>query len=203
MVENKDDLQVENNPLYIGRSKKVSSLFLPNEKSWDVTKVRHMFMPTDADAILQTYIPQRNMVDRVAWDKSSNGVYTPKSAYHYWFDCKFGSNMVPQSLGWKKIWHLKIPHKTRVFIWRFCRNAIPVRRRLSSKGVRVGITCPMCVQDVEHLAHLFYYCSFAKGCWSHVDMQYDWSGVEYAPDWVVDKLTTASTEEVKKICMVL
>lgn len=130
----------------------------------------------------------------MAWDKLNNGIYTSKSAYHYWLDLKIGSSIVPQSLGWKKIWHLKIPHKIRVFIWHFCRDAIAVRRRLSSKGIRVGITCPMYMQDAEHLSHLFYDCNFAEGCWSHAGMQYHWSNVEYAPDCVLHKLTTTSNE---------
>lgn len=194
---------MEQCPYYKGRNEKVSSLFVPNEREWDVIKVRSHFLPVDAEAILKVYIPQRDVTDRVAWGKSNNGLYTAKSAYHYWFDLKFGNGSIPQSLGWKKIWHLQVPHEVRVFLWRFCKDAIPVRRRLSSKGIRVPITCPMCVNDVEHMTHLFYDCRFATGYWAHVGLQYDWSEVEYAPDWVLQNLSTGIKEELQKICMVL
>lgn len=47
-----------------------------------------------------------------------------------------------------KIWRLQIPNKMKVFVWRFCKNNIPVRKRLSAKGVRLPITCPMCGKNL-------------------------------------------------------
>lgn len=202
-IRGKDDLKVEQSQFYEGRGEKVSSFFITNEKRWDADKVRNNFLPVDADAILKVYIPQREVTDRVAWEKSSNGFYTAKSAYHYWFDLHFGNDLISQSVGWKKIWHVQVPHKIRVFLWRFCRDAIPVRKRLSSRGVRVPITCPMCMHDIEHMSHLFYDWDFAKGCWSYVGLQVDCSTVEYAPVWVLQKLSTSTNEELQIICMVL
>lgn len=106
-------------------------------------------------------------------------------------------------VGWKRIWHLKIPQKIKVFIWKFCRNVVPVRRRLGSRGIRIPITCPMCLVDLEHMAHLFIDCVFAQGCWDHVSVSYDWSVVEYAHDWLLDKINYAPMEELIKICVVL
>lgn len=62
------------------------------------------------------------------------------------------------------MWHLKVSHKVKVFIWRFWHNVLPVRRRLSARGVRVPITCPMCLNDIEHMSHLFFDFEFAGGC---------------------------------------
>lgn len=101
-----------------------------------------------------------------------------KSGYHYWYNLNFGNVAIPQSIGWKKVWNLKLPHKLKVFIWRFCRNAVPVRKRLSSKGIRLSTTCHMCLLDIEHKSQLFYYCEFVVGCWDHVRLWYDWSRLE-------------------------
>lgn len=73
---------------------------------------------------------------------------------------------MPQSIGWKKVWHLIIPNKVKVFIWKFLRNVIPARKRLSERGIRIGITCPMCLSDIEHMTHLFFECDFARGAGS-------------------------------------
>lgn len=78
-----------------------------------------------------------------------------------------------------------------------------MRRRLSAKGIRVSVMCPMCMRDIEHMCHLFYDCPFAVGCWSHVGLQYDWSNVELASDWVLLKLSTATTEEILNICVII
>ena len=160
-------------------------------------------MTADAEAILAVRIPQREVADRMVWANSNNGMYTAKGAYHFWYETNFGATNLPLSMGWKKIWHLSLPHKMKVFIWRLCRNAIPVRRRLSSKGLHIPITCPMCMQDIEHMLHLFYDCKFAQECWNHVGLVYDWSQVEVAQEWLLQKLSTANMDELLKICVVL
>lgn len=79
----------------------------------------------------------------------------------------------------------------KIFVWRFCSNIIPVRKRLRTKGVSLPISCPMCNVDIEHLIHFFYDCRFAKHCWNHVGLSYDWNSVESVPDWLLNKLGDA------------
>lgn len=160
-------------------------------------------MEEDANAILAIPIPQRDVADRVVWTGSKNGVYNVKSGYHYWFNLRYGTVSVPQSVGWKRVWHLKIPQKVKVFIWRFCRNIVPVRKRLSARGLRVPITCPMCLSDIEHMTHLFFDCDFAADCWRHVRLWYEWSAIENACDWLLAQISSTPIEEVTKICIVL
>lgn len=135
------------------------------------------FLKEDADEIITLPIPQRTVADKMVWANSSNGVYIAKHAYHFWYDSHFATNVVPQCTGWKNIWHLKLPHKTKIFVW-----------HLSSKGVRVTISCPMCAIKIKHMSHLFYDCSFAVGCWNHVGLMYDWSQEEFTPEWLLQSL---------------
>lgn len=57
--------------------------------------------------------------------------------------------------------------------------------------------------DIEHMMHLFFDCTFAGGCWTQAGLHYDWSDVEFAPCWLLQKLSTATSEELVKICVVL
>lgn len=59
---------------------------------------------------------------------------------------------------------LKFLIKLRFFLWRLCRNNIPVRNLLRGKGVRTTIMCPMCGSDIEHLLHVFFYYEYAQRC---------------------------------------
>lgn len=78
-----------------------------------------------------------------------------------------------------------------------------MRSRLSFKGIHLPITCRMCNIDVEHLLHVFFDCSFATQCWSLMGVVYYMSIVEFAPDWLLDKLSHAAKEETNKICTIL
>lgn len=61
----------------------------------------------------------------------------------------------------------------------------------------------MCLTDIEHMAHLFFDCEFAQGCWNHVGVSYDWSTVEYAHEWLLSKVDSAPMEEITRICVIL
>lgn len=119
--------------------------FIGENKTWDVNKVRSIFAPEDAEAILNTRILQICTKDRLAWFHSNDGRYTVKSGYQQWY-LNHGVDVGLQgSKGWDKIWSLKIPHKIKIFLWRFCRNNIPIRNLLRLKGISVPIGCEICV----------------------------------------------------------
>lgn len=65
------------------------------------------------------------------------------------------------------------------------------------------IGCNMCVGDIEHLAHLFFDCRFAQECWYIVGIEYDISDVEYVSEWLLNKLSTDTAENLGRISAVL
>lgn len=149
MVEQEHNY-TDSGPMY------VSNFIVNNSRRWDTDKVRNFFTAEDTELILAMRIPQMEVKDRVAWTKTTNGQYTVKSGYHLWHERNVGTMNVVQSNGWNKIWKLALPHKIKIFLWRFCRNNIPVSRRLSTKGISLPITCPMCVNDAEHALHFVF-----------------------------------------------
>lgn len=108
------------------RSTKVCDLFLNDSRKWDEHKVRSSFNNIDVAAILATRIPQNNTRDRITWVHYNNGQYSVKTGYHKWQQNHLGGVDIQQSDGWGKIWRLCIPHKVKVFLWRICRNTVPV-----------------------------------------------------------------------------
>lgn len=202
-LRQKANFVVEDSHRYAGRSELVSTLVDADTRSWRVNIIQHLFLEEDALAIVNTPIPQREVKDRVAWVSTKTGQYTAKSGYHYWVERNLGSNVIHHHEGWKKIWKLNIPHKLKIFLWHFCRNTMPIRWRIRSRGIIVPITCPLCNNDVEYMLHLFFDCNFAADCWAHANAMQDMTEVEAAPSWLLDKLATASVEELVKISMVL
>lgn len=89
-MRNNEDFCVDQQSTSVGPSTKVCDFFTVGSKSWDESKVRLCFNPTDADAIMNTRIPQNGTIDRVAWIHLNNGQYTVKMGYHQWHNNHVG-----------------------------------------------------------------------------------------------------------------
>lgn len=202
-LKNKEGFCVDQGPAYGAHNISVSDFFMGDARSWDEPKVRDFFTEDDARLILATQIPNGSVKDRIAWTKSVDGKYTVKSGYQHWCDTNMSNTTVVQSSGWSKLWRLNVPHKVKTFLWRFCRNNVPVRNRLKSRGVDLPIICPMCDSDVEHLLHVFFDCPFASSCWQYVGVSLDMDEVEYAPDWLLQLLSTTGQDHLIQVARVL
>lgn len=181
----------------------VCEFFLENMKAWNIDKLNYHFCEEDVAAIVKTRIPQRYTVDRLAWTHSKDGRYTVKSGYFQWCQHHLVEDNIQQSRGWSVIWKLEIPHKTKVFLWRFCRNTLPVRIRLRSRGIQSPIICSMCTGEIEHLRHLFFECQFARSCWQHMGVSIDNWNIEDSSEWLLQKLSSGSKEELVTISTTL
>lgn len=192
-LQGKVDFRVEDNHMNIIRDEKVCFYFHSNSRVWDVHKVERDFHADDSKLILQIRIPQNDVNDRLAWTGTHKGIYTVKSGYRYWESWNVNRDNLIDSQGWTKLWNLHLPYKMRVFLWRFCRNNIHVRKLLRSKGVQTTIMCPMCGIDIEHLRHLFCECSFALDCWRTLGFNIDGQDIEEASTWLLDIVSRKKT----------
>lgn len=199
----KRDFKVDQSREYGVNVMSVKQLFLSNGRDWDSNKVRSLFSEEDASLILATRIPIVPVVDRLAWSKTSNGKYSVKTGYQLWHAQNIGTGSVPQSNGWSKLWKLDLPHKVNLFLWRLCRNNVPVKSRLSSKGVNLPLECPMCNSDIENLLHIFFLCPFARACWHYAGQSYDLSNDVSVPSWLLDKIDSTASPEALSIAKVL
>ena len=58
------------------------------------------------------------------------------------------------------------------FVWRLCRNCLPLRVRLYKNGVVLDMCCGICDMEVNDAPHLFFNCSFAWSCWAAVRLDF-------------------------------
>lgn len=143
-LRNKANFCIDQSSTTVAVNTKVCEFFNAYKTSWDVMKVKSCFNQVDAEAILTTRIPSSGTQDRIAWCHSSNGKYTVKMGYQQWHKNHIGEIGLQQSKGWSNIWRLSVPHKIKLFLWRFCRNNVPVRNLLRHRGVqgcRLGAIC--------------------------------------------------------------
>lgn len=63
--------------------------------------------------------------------------------------------------------------------------------------------CPLCNHDVEHLLHLFFDYKFVAECWESNGLQFDMQVVDWAPRWLIDKISNEAEGTIIKIVEVL
>lgn len=78
---------------------------------------------------------------------------------------------IPSSSGgtelkWDSIWHLNIPPKVRMFVWRACANILPMKVALFRRHVAANPFCDRCGKEVESLAHTLFVCRDSEQIWS-------------------------------------
>ena len=63
---------------------------------------------------------------------------------------------------WKKVWSLPVPHKTRHFVWRACREALPTKVNLARLKVVLDNTCDACGLMAKSTGHVLWDCAKAQ-----------------------------------------
>ncbi|XP_023884264.1 uncharacterized protein LOC111996510 [Quercus suber] len=150
----------------------VSSLIDPTTKWWRVNLVRATFLPFEADTILKIPLSHDLPEDKIIWLGNCRGVFTVKSAYHIALnllnsmvgeECSNGDPCKPI---WKKLWHLNLSAKIKIFAWRACVNGLPTMEAIYSRGILQTKSCPVCGNEAENLDHALLDCAFSSSVWS-------------------------------------
>ncbi|KAJ1395623.1 Ribonuclease H-like superfamily [Sesbania bispinosa] len=153
---------------------KLDSLInLPN-RSWNLTRIRDSLPPDLAIEAVQTPISWFNERDRLYWPYFKDGVLTVRTAYHV-ANGEFNNHQLQQSSSytpdpdiWKTIWKLAVPQKIKLFMWRACQNALPVKANLVRRRISNDSVCPVCGNGDESVEHSLLLCNWVSPvCYGH------------------------------------
>ncbi|XP_019158575.1 PREDICTED: uncharacterized protein LOC109155346 [Ipomoea nil] len=160
---------------------KVAGLIDQTTGTWDPHILADIFQPNDVPRILKIPIPPE-YVDTWYWYGDPNGCYSVKSGYRHivgTYNTSMGFDK------WNTLWHLKIPPKWKMFLWRAMSNILPTTTNLLIKRVEIDPTCAMCGLIHEDIMHSLVLCDYAKAIWSQSNLPipqivtnvfYDWFG---------------------------
>lgn len=65
----------------VGVGERLANLLTHDKAEWNVGLVRSIFLPLEVEAILSIPISPMNPVDAQVWAKTTNGIFSIKSAY--------------------------------------------------------------------------------------------------------------------------
>ena len=151
----------------------VSSLIDDDSKCWKVDLVRELFLPFEAETILNIPLSFSLPGDKIIWWETKGVSFFVKSAYHIAVNIVDSQAVGESSLGdvrtplWRKLWHLNLLAKIRIFAWRACMNALPTMQNLQLSGVVMEEFCPLCNHSSESTSHALIHCEVAAKVWSN------------------------------------
>ena len=149
----------------------VSVLIDQDTMSWRRDRLERIFLPFEVETILNIPISYHVQEDQLIWVGNKSAVFTMKSAYYVarkiLEGCDRGESSTSDTQAplWKKMWHLNIPAKVRIFAWRLCTNAIPTMLNINKRGIQVNPSCPLCNDGVESVVHAILRCKIANNVW--------------------------------------
>ncbi|KAK6141372.1 hypothetical protein DH2020_024889 [Rehmannia glutinosa] len=140
---------------------------------WNIALVRSTFSTAEAKSILALPISRSHGSDTWCWHFSKQGKYTVKTAYHAILENALLPGLVhshaSSSCGvnpvWKKIWKLRIPHRTQLFFWRCLSQSVATFDNLQLHHLESSDPCCFCDHHSPTSAHIFFTCSFAAASW--------------------------------------
>ncbi|KAI9161304.1 hypothetical protein LWI28_016177 [Acer negundo] len=128
--------------------------WIPRLHSFMIQSPLILGQDTTAEAILS--LPLSAQADDVLiWHFGKYGNYLVRSDYKP--SKSLLSIEVPSDsagLGcWKSIWIMNVPPKVKSFIWKVCRNWIPLLFNITSRGISYNGICPVCFKVPETTTH--------------------------------------------------
>jgi ribonuclease HI len=186
----------------------VKDLINPITHQWDHHIINNLFYPFEATQILQIPLVDSLSRDELTWSGTKEGIYTVKSGYNAIIDWntarnnQSGSNINNTETLWKNLWKIKSPPKFLNLIWRIINQAIPVKDKLTSKGIRCSPICPRCNKALETIDHVFLRCEWARAVWFGSPMTFNSDRINQessVQDWLIEILTNTQKESIEYI----
>jgi hypothetical protein len=134
-----------------------------NSNDLDMEIVKQMFIPYEAQQILNIPILDKTQDDTITWDGNPDGNYTVKNGYQAIIEWNNNASRdpsgAPSNSGtsntiWEAMWQYNVPAKHNYLIWCILHDALPVRSNLVKRGIRIDPLCPWCNSHVETTSHV-------------------------------------------------
>jgi hypothetical protein len=65
----------------------------------------------------------------------------------------------------KKLWAIKAPNSSKIFLWKTCQNLLPTKQNLLRKRVVEDDLCPCCKIQEESIIHALWSCPSTQDVW--------------------------------------
>ncbi|XP_026398797.1 uncharacterized protein LOC113294610 [Papaver somniferum] len=189
---------------------KVSDFIDHPNRSWRQDTLSQLFTSTQISQIMDIRIPPQPDVDKLRWSLTTSGNFSVNSTYNAII--KLHSSQVvtrQQEQMWLLIWHLYIPFKCQMFIWKITRNILPVAARFQRIAWVSNPNCVMCDNATETVEHFLLHCPFARAFWFGVALSIfqDANAYRSISEWILswvekDHLVCSKRKELINLAVI-
>ena len=148
----------------------VELLINADQRTWNTELIDGLFAPHEAEMIKAIPLARISGEDTLYWSWTQSGKYSCKSGY--WFlKHEIGRGEEVESITgersfWRRVWSLRIPPKTRNFIWRAWHDSILTKENLLRCYVSDNALCDRCSCNMESTLHALWTCPELSSIWS-------------------------------------
>ncbi|XP_075654704.1 uncharacterized protein LOC142624852 [Castanea sativa] len=140
---------------------------------WKTFFIDSIFFSFEAEIIKSIPLSIRQPSDSLIWTKNRAGTFTVRSAYFLQKEIEEAATRNGASSSstsrfnsfWNSVWSSLIPPKIKCFIWRACKDSLPLRTKLFDRKISNSFSCVLCNDAAESCSHLLWECSFAQAVW--------------------------------------
>jgi hypothetical protein len=108
--------------------------------------------------------------------------------------------------GWTSLWHIQVPAKLKVFLWRLARQSLPTADLLSRRHITTSSSCGIC-GAVDSWRHSLLECMMARCVWALTDEEL----LEHmcqvneaqARTWLFSMIDTLTHNQLTRMCVTL
>ncbi|XP_074313724.1 uncharacterized protein LOC141648916 [Silene latifolia] len=154
---------------------KVAELMVVGEARWNREKVEAMFLPFEAERIMNIRLSELVQEDSWCWDGARDGEYSVKEGYRLLAaeeeEEEEQSDTSMASWIWKAIWSAPVIPRIKVFMWQLCSDALPVRGNIATRIQNFDCFCPRCHAGEESCVHVFRDCGWNEEVWEMVGLE--------------------------------
>ena len=126
-------------------------------------------LPFDGELIKSIPFSIVPRTDEIIQHYQSNGEYSISSSYNLFLEDQI-NQITPLSTlmnrWWSSLWHLKIPPKIKLFIWRVINDVLPTWALLIWRKMNISSGCGRC-ETLESISYVLFSCI---GVWKMVDL---------------------------------
>lgn len=154
--------------LPLNNNERVADLLL-SSTSWDMNKLKNIFLPFEVEAIIRIPLLGNNISDSRFQKPKKLGRYSIKSGYWNHFT-KISNMNIGEAKGsfsstntfWNKIWSSNIPPKVKIFIWKATQDIIAMEYNLANHQVPCEPRCILCGYFKADSTHALFFCHAIK-----------------------------------------